>query len=336
VPSYTSIALELQKNLNSAGFPDWDVVRRAKLKALEAYTKRPVLVYAVDFLNPSKTKMVGTDIQIDFNDKHGFFEISHQIAEKAVDVVLHSPGGLPDAAESIIAMLRNKFTDIRFIVPNVAKSAATMMSMAGNQVLMDANAELGPVDPQLVFRKGDGSIVQAPAQAIVDQFDEAQALIGKDATKLPAWLPILQQYGPSLYKEARNAIELSVKLVEEWLTMYMFAGQQDGPTKAKAIASFLGDHNQFKSHGRRIDRKVLQERGANIKNLEDDPGLHACVLDLYYAIVHTFNGGTFKMFENSRGQCLFHQVQQVQQIVPAQLMPVAPGKPPQPAPTKKP
>ena len=202
-------------------------------------------------------------------------------------------------------MLRNKFDDVRFIVPNVAKSAATMLTMSGNEVLMDGNAELGPVDPQLVFRKGDGSIVQAPAQAIVDQFDEAQALIGKDPSKLPAWLPILQQYGPSLYKEARNAIELSVKLVEEWLAMYMFAGQPDGPQKAKDIAGFLGDHNQFKSHGRRIGRKVLQDRGANIKNLESDKGLHDRVLDLYYAIIHTFNGACFKMFENSRGQAQF-------------------------------
>ena len=234
-----------------------------------------------------------------------------------MDVIIHSPGGLPDAAESIVAMLRNKFDHIRFIVPNVAKSAATMMTMSANEILMDGNAELGPVDPQLVFRKGDGSIVQAPAQAIVDQFDEAQALIGKDPSKLPAWLPILQQYGPSLYKEANNAIELSVKLVDEWLTTYMFAGQDDGPKKAKAIATYLGDHNQFKSHGRRIGRKVLQDRGANITNLESDPGLHDRVLDLYYAIVHTFNGGAFKIFENSRGQGHFRLIQQIQ--LPVQL-----------------
>ena len=55
-----------------------------------------------------------------------------------------------------------------------------MMAMSGDEIWMDANAELGPVDPQLVFRKGDGSMVQAPAQAIVDQFDDAQKAIGAD------------------------------------------------------------------------------------------------------------------------------------------------------------
>jgi ATP-dependent protease ClpP protease subunit len=334
LPSYQSLERELQKYKTPAGTPDWDTVRRLKLKAMEDYTKRPMLVYATDFLNTEKTKAVGNEIQIDFSDKHGFFEITDEIPDKAVDVLIHSPGGLPDAAESIVAMLRGKFDHVRFFVPNIAKSAATMMTMSADEVWMNGHSELGPVDPQLVFRKGDGSIVQAPAQAIVDQFDEAQALIGKDPTKLPAWLPILQQYGPSLYKEARNAIELSTKLVEEWLTQYMFAGQGDGPQKAKSIAAYLGDHNQFKSHGRRIGRKALQDKGANVKNLEDDKELQNRVTDLYYAIVHTFNGGAFKIFENSRGQSHFRVIQQIS--VPLQLgqllqqkQPV-PGQPMQP------
>lgn len=318
MPSYQSIELELQKHKTPNGTPDWDIVRREKLRALESYTKRPVLVYAADFLNTQKAKAVGNDIQIDFNDKHGFHEIIDKIADKAVDVMIQSPGGLAEATESIVTMIRNKFEHVRFIVPNVAKSAATMMTMSADEIVMDGNAELGPIDPQLGFRKGDGSIIQAPAQAIVDQFDEAQALIGKDASKLPAWLPILQQYGPSLYKEARNAMELSVKLVEEWLTKYMFAGQADGPQKAKELASYLGDHNQFKSHGRRIGRKVLQDRGAVIKNLEDDKELHDRVLDLYYSIVHTFNGACFKIFENSRGHGQYRMIQQ-QIALPAQL-----------------
>ena len=112
----------------------------------------------------------------------------------------------------------------------------------------------------------------------------------------------------------------------------MFAGQADGPQKAKDIATFLGDHNQFKSHGRRIGRKVLQDRGANIKNLESDKGLHDRVLDLYYAIVHTFNGACFKIFENSRGQAQFRMIQQI--ALPAQLAQLiqpqvpGPGQPP--------
>jgi len=197
------------------------------------------------------------------------------------------------------------------------------MAMSGNEVWMDGNAELGPVDPQLGFRKGDGTIIQAPAQAIVDQFEEAQALIGKDPSKLPGWLPILQQYGPSLYKEALNAIELSKKLVEHWLVSYMFAGDPEGPKKAKDIARYLADHNEFKSHGRRVGRQELRDKGAKIFDLESDPKLHELVLDVYYAIVHTFNGAAYKMFDNSKGQGHFRLLQQM--ALPAQLAQMIPG-----------
>lgn len=333
--SYQSVAKELKNYRLSNGAPDWDTLRRRKLKDLEEYTKRPVLLYAADFLQASeKAKAAGPGLQIDFNDKHGLWEIINKVSESQVDFVIHSPGGRPDAAESLVQMLRGKFNHIRFIIPNVAKSAATMMSMSGDEILMDSNAEFGPVDPQLGFRKGDGSIIQAPAQAIVDQFDEAQALIGKDPSKLPAWLPVLSQYGPSLYKEAQNAIDLSVRLVEEWLTQYMFKGEADGPSKAKEIARYLGDHNQFKSHGRRIDGKTLRAKGVKITSLESDKTLHDLVLGLYYSVVHTFNGAAYKLFDNSRGDAHYQLIAQVQipvgSMVPDPQAPSPVGPAPKP------
>ncbi len=326
-PSFQSIGQEIVDLRRPDGLPSWDDVRRKKLADLESYTHRPSIIYAVDFMNADKAKAAGSDIQIDFSDKDGLFEVINGIDDtKNIDVILHSPGGRPEAAESLVAMLRAQFDNIRFIIPNVAKSAATMMAMSGNEILMDANAELGPVDPQLVFRKGDGSVVQAPAQAIVDQFEEAQTLIGADAAKLPAWLPILQQYGPSLYKEAKNAIALSQMLVKEWLTRYMFDGDSAGSAKATDIAAFLSDHNEFKSDGRRIGREVLQSKGARITNTEDDAELHNRVLAVYFAIAHTFTGPAFKFFESSRGRGLYRLVQQVQVQVPA-LPGVRPAQP---------
>ena len=121
----------------------------------------------------------------------------------------HSPGGLAEVTDSIVEIIRGKFRHVRFIVPNIAKSAATMLALSGDEILMDTASELGPIDPQFKMRKGDGSILIAPAQAIIDQFEKAQDLISKDPKKLAPWLPILQQYGPSLYQEAKNAINLS-------------------------------------------------------------------------------------------------------------------------------
>ena len=56
---------------------------------------------------------------------------------------------------------------------------------------------------------------------------------------LPAWLPILRQYGPALIVRCQLAAALSEELVSAWLAEYMMPGD---PEKAKAIAAYLAKH----------------------------------------------------------------------------------------------
>lgn len=88
---------------------DIDAVRRDKMKAISEYTKRPLIVYAVDFLNESKIHAVGSGINIDWSDKEGFIEATQDIKENFVDIFLHSPGGLAEAADSLVDIIRGKF-----------------------------------------------------------------------------------------------------------------------------------------------------------------------------------------------------------------------------------
>jgi hypothetical protein len=82
--SYQSIEKELKNHLTPQGNPDWDFLRRKKLRELETYTGRPVVLYAADFLNTEKAKQVGAEIQIDFSDKHGLFEAINNISDRVV------------------------------------------------------------------------------------------------------------------------------------------------------------------------------------------------------------------------------------------------------------
>ncbi len=316
---WSEVGAELAKNKNPNGSINYDLGRRRILSELSQCVEQPVLVYAVDFLNEQKVRASGRDIGIDWSDKEGFNEATLDLPAGPLDVVLHSPGGIPEAAESIVAILRNKFSPIRFIIPNIAKSAATMLALSGNEILMDANAELGPIDPQFVIPKGDGSTVVCPAQAIKDQFEMANDLLSKNPKDLPVWIPILQQYGPSLLKEADNAMALSQELVIRWLVTYMFAGDHEAQAKAEKAAKYFSDHNLFKTHSRRIGLKEIKENNIALKvrNIEEDRKLHLCILRLYAAISHTFGKtGAYKMYENSQGQALFRMIQLVVQGVP--------------------
>jgi Serine dehydrogenase proteinase len=240
-------------------------------------------------------------------------------------VLVHSPGGLAEAAESIVKILRHKFSDVRFIVPNIAKSAATMLVLSGNSVAMDELSELGPTDPQFSIPRSDGTRTYAPAQAIIDQFDEASITLKGDPALLPAWIPILPSYGPSLYQECKNAIKLSRTLVREWLAKYMFGAMSKTQSLAAArkIANYFANHNNFYTHMRRVDVDKALELGLAVHDMCLDSVLQSQVHDVYRALAFTFeNTGAFKIVENSlaagrpAGNCYVRAVQAVQIQVP--------------------
>jgi hypothetical protein len=241
---------------------------------------------------------------------------------KALDVLIQSPGGSAEAAEAIIELLRSRFSNIRLIIPDQAKSAATMMSCAADQLLMDEKSELGPIDPQMIIVRGDKQVIRAPAQAIVDQFDLARKSISENPANLPVWLPIIQTMGPSLLMECENADRLSRELVKSWLERYMFRDDGDRVAKATKASEYLAKSQEHLSHGRRIGIEQLQQLNFNILDTRTVPELQSAIWNLFLSIMLTFdNSAAFKITENGHGRALIRQiiVQQIQ--IPTQQQP---------------
>ncbi|MBD2774869.1 SDH family Clp fold serine proteinase [Iningainema tapete] len=66
-----------------------------------------------------------------------------------IDLILHTPGGLVLATEQIARALIRHQAKVTVFVPHYAMSGGTMLALASDEIVMDANAVLGPVDPQL-------------------------------------------------------------------------------------------------------------------------------------------------------------------------------------------
>jgi len=69
--------------------------------------------------------------------------------EQPIDLVLHTPGGLVLAAEQIAMALAEHKGKVTVFVPHYAMSGGTLIAMAAQEIVMDRNAVLGPVDPQV-------------------------------------------------------------------------------------------------------------------------------------------------------------------------------------------
>ncbi len=70
-------------------------------------------------------------------------------AEMPIDMVLHTPGGLVLAAEQIACALKRHKGKVTVFVPHYAMSGGTLLSLSADEIIMDSDAVLGPVDPQL-------------------------------------------------------------------------------------------------------------------------------------------------------------------------------------------
>jgi hypothetical protein len=305
---------EAGKEKNLPGDPD--KVRREAYQRLAALTGRPLIVYASAFHVPVKAQLVGSMLSLDLADKDGFQEVVRNLDGDSVDVFVHSPGGSAEATESVVAILRSKFNDIRFIVTGSAKSAATMLVMSGNTILMTDAAELGPTDPQEFV----GRPRPSPAGAILDQFTRGKKEVSKAPSLIGPWLPILQQYGPSLLVECQNHIKLSETLVAGWLHQYMFGGALKSKAKAKRLARYLANDKNFLSHSRRVDLAGLRSHGAIVCRVEDLPlDLQTAINRVHLTIMATFDmTAAIKIFENSAGAVLIRMMQAQVNVVQQQ------------------
>ena len=84
-----------------------------------------------------------------------------------IDLLLHTPGGLVLAAEQIAFALKRHKGKVTVFVPHYAMSGGALIALSADEIVMDPNAVLGPVDPQLGTQQASypaASIVRALAQ----------------------------------------------------------------------------------------------------------------------------------------------------------------------------
>ena len=315
MPTWGEILTELNKFSTPAGTPDYDRVRRQYLQRLHDLTGRAVILYATAWLE--SRPIPPAELQVGLPDIQGLMEAVSNLRERDLDLIIHSPGGSAEAAESLVEYIRNRFDHIRIFVPVAAMSAATMMALSANELVMGQHSQLGPIDPQFIIYTPEGAR-SAPAKAILNQFELAKREC-KTPENLAAWMPILRTYAPGLLTQCEDSQKLASDMVAGWLERYMFSGGEDAKRKSKTVADWFADYESFHSHGRRVGRDQARAIGVKVVDLEDNAQLHDAVLSVHHATMHTFAGTPAqKIIENHHGRAWVRM---------GGLIPVPPAKP---------
>jgi len=253
------------------------VFRQRLIERIEAIRKRRVVTYISSIEHPA--------VQVDVNDAHSLETCFRAPGKhKPIDLVIHSPGGSADAAERIIYLARRySGNDFRVVVPSFAKSAATIIALGADQIVMSDGSELGPIDPQLVITSPQGQTARRAAASFVEHRDELLLKV-KEAIQRQeppqAYLQMAMQVDGPFVKECERAINLSREMAKKWLKLHMMAGSNE--TAIQNAVDAFSDPKRTLSHGRMIDYEQAQEAGIKVEYIPKDSELWEMFLELLF------------------------------------------------------
>ncbi|MGI6119796.1 MAG: SDH family Clp fold serine proteinase [Desulfosporosinus sp.] len=181
-------------------------------------------------------------------------EIGHT---KKIDLFLHSYGGVVDTPYKVIMLIREFCEEFAVIVPYVAKSAASMLVLGADEVVMGPMSELGPIDPLVkhpVYKD-----IFVPVQAVWHCLDYLQrSIINSSDPEVTSFIvtPLLDKLDPWLIGDYEKTIKASQQYAEMLLSNYML---KNNPGRVRNITYALTEG--YFSHGYSIGMREAKNLG---------------------------------------------------------------------------
>lgn len=288
--SWSSLLNESQKQITPKN-PNGGVVylsgkKTEYIQRLSEKTGRNTILYFSAFMH----KPTNPDVEINDKDINAFMENVHGLdKKKGLDLILHSPGGNLAATEQIIYYLNSYFdNNIRAIVPQMAMSAASLISVSCNSILMGRQSCIGPFDPIL-------NGVQC--QAVLREFKKAIHDVENHPASLGLWQTIISKLNPTFITLCEQADKLSEELTEKILS-----NKGLGDEAKDIIKRVFGTNEHSKTHSRHIDRSICREAGLDIDDLESDQSTQDLVLGIHHCcMILGEQSNIVKIVENNVG-----------------------------------
>ena len=253
------------------------IERKKIYEQIESIRKRPLIAY-VTSIKPGVQVQMATDV-IPF-----FIKQVNTIKDNdSVDLLILSNGGDPIVPWRIISILREKFKHISVLVPYTAYSAATLLTLGADEIIMHPYANLGPLDPQLTFPDKTGKTKTIGYEDIIKYIDFVKDVSNNEPSVLiDALDKLTKELPPTLIGFAKRSSSLGLTMCEKLLKTHM-----TDDDKINEIKNLL--HNNFYHHGYPLSRKEAKNLGLPIK--ESNSAIEELLWKLYedYANEMTFN-----------------------------------------------
>jgi len=184
-------------------------------------------------------------------------EIGHV---KKIDLILHSYGGAVDTPYKVVMLVREFCEEFAVIVPFVAKSAASMLVLGADEVVMGPISELGPIDALVKHPVYKDILI--PVQAVSYCLDYLQrSIMNSPDPGIASFMatPLLEKLDPWLIGDYEKTIKASRQYAENLLSRYML---KNDPEQVQKVTNALTEG--YFSHGYPIGRREAKTLGLRV------------------------------------------------------------------------
>lgn len=242
--------------------------RLVHYRALEARRNKPLIAYVTSSRPGAAGQMAGDSVP----------EILRQLqvlpaGTEDLDFLIVSQGGDPTVAWRIASLLRERVKRFSVLVPQAAFSAATLLALGADEIVMHPHGNLGPVDPQI--RVPRPQVEGAPPEVVQFGSEDLDALIDfarddvglRDQAQLVRVFELVcKEVGTVPVGVANRSAQLSMAMGEKLLNTHMHGdGEKE---KARAIAQAL--NKNFFHHGYPVSRTEARELGLKVADADAD------------------------------------------------------------------
>ena len=212
---------------------------------IELIRGRPLIVYMT-----SRRQFNGGALSLDVMSE--FCEHIRNIPEdvKEVDLLISSQGGDPVAAWRIVSLLRERFDKISVLIPYDAQSAATVLALGANEIIMHPFSYSGPIDAQIdILPRSPNELPKSVSTKDIESyidFMKNDLMISDEELGKIASESLLSELDPSNI----GAIKKSMVFIESLATKLLEFHIEDENSIKEIVDKFTG----FSHHGYTIGK----------------------------------------------------------------------------------
>jgi hypothetical protein len=241
-------------------------------RQIEAQRKRPLLVYVTSMRRNAEAQIARDSIN----------ELLSQLqalppGTKKLDLLIGSNGGDGTVAWRIVSLIRERVESFSVLVPQAAFSAATLIALGADEIVMHPNGNLGPTDPQIT-NHAKGVHFGSEDLAAFLKFARDEVGLNDQMPMLELFKQFCAEVGYVGIGVAARSAQLTQTMGEKLLRLHMKSENQ--LQKAKIISEALS--TKFFHHGYPVSRSEAYEIGLPVA--KSDPALEALMWSVWLDI----------------------------------------------------